>query len=263
MLRIFHRGEWFHEISPSALAEAEFEDLLISNSEIIRENTIIVPFKKTVYSIDRSARADLAMISEDYRYWIVVEVEMSNHGLHSHVIPQIRTLREAEYTQECVAYFHSKRPDLDKGKLSDLLRGEPPEVLVIANKRNSEWEKELRRFGVHLMAIEIFRSELNQTIFVIDGKLPVVEQNFLSDLSIGILPRCMMLSSPAALSVEPGERFPIVIDEQVTYWERFDTATAVYLTPVGNPLIESGQKYRLYQSDNGMYVMSTFKSSRG
>lgn len=257
MLRIFHKGEWFNEISPSALAEAEFEDLLISNSEIIRENTIIVPFKKTVYSMDSSARADLAMISDDYRYWIVVEVEMSNHNLIGHVIPQVRTLREADYTQDCIAYLHSKRPEFDESKLSDLLRGESPEILVIVNKRNSDWEKELRRYGVHLMAIEIFRSELNQTIFVIDGKLPAVEQNFLSDISIGNLPRCLTLSSPAALSIKPGERFPIVIDEQVTYWERFDTATTVYLTPVGNPSIESGQKYRLYQSDNGMYVMRT------
>ena len=258
MLRIFHRGEWFNEISPSALSEAEFERLLISNSEIIRENTVIVPFKKTVYSMENSARADLAMISVDYRYWIVVEVEMSSHDLLRHVIPQIRTLREAEYTQEYVAYIHSKRPELDKNKLSDLIRGESPEVLVIANKRNSEWEEALRRYDVHLMAIEIFRSEFNQTIFVIDGNLPAVEQNFLSDLSsIEMLPRCWKLSSPAALSVEPGERFPIVIGEQVTFWERFNTATAVYLTPVGNPPIESGQKYRLYQSDSGMYVMRT------
>ena len=258
MLRIFHKGEWFNEISPSALAEKDFEDLLISNSEIIRGNTFIVPFKKTVYSMDSSARADLAMISDDYRYWIVVEVEMSNHDLSRHVIPQVRTLREAEYTQDCIAYLHSKQPKLDESKLSDLLRGESPEVLVIVNKRNSDWEKELQRYGVHLMAIEIFRSELNQTIFVIDGKPPAVEQNFLSDLSeIKMLPRFWTLSSPAALSIEPGERFPIVIDEQVTYWERFDTATAVYLTPVGNPPIESGQTYRLYRSDNGMYVMRT------
>ena len=254
MLRIFHKGEWFNEISPSALAEAEFEDLLISNSEIMRENTIMVPFKKTVYSTDGSVRADLAMISNDYRYWIVVEVEMSNHDLYGHVIPQVRKLRRAEYSKECATYIHSKRPELNKSKLDDLFLGESPEILVIANKRNSDWEKELRRYDVHLMAIEIFRSELNQTIFVIDGSLPAVKENFLSDLSSNaMLPRCWKLSSPAALSVEQGERFSIVIGEQVTFWERFHTATAVYLTPVGNPPIESGRKYQLYQCDNGMY----------
>ena len=92
MPRLYHNGEWFDELSPTALAEAEFEDLLIQNAQILRANTVIVPFKKTVYSAEQSARADLAIISTDYRHWIVVEVEMSRHSLYSHVIPQVRTL---------------------------------------------------------------------------------------------------------------------------------------------------------------------------
>ena len=222
MLRIFHKGEWFYEISPSALSESEFESILISNTEIIRDNVIIIPFKKTVRSVDSSARADLAMISRDYRYWIVVEVEMSNHSLHSHVIPQICTLRDAEYRQDCVDYLHSKNTTLNKSRLADLLRGDPPEILVIANKRVPEWESELQRYGVHLLTIEIFRSELNKTIYIIDGKLPALKQNFVSELSpVRFLPRQLVLSSPAALSVEIGKPFPIMIEGQITYWERF------------------------------------------
>ena len=57
MPRLYHKGERFNEISPSALAEVEFEDLLVQNAEIIQANTVIVPFKKTVYSQRRiSAR---------------------------------------------------------------------------------------------------------------------------------------------------------------------------------------------------------------
>ena len=255
MPRLYHKGEWFDEISPSALTEAEFESLLIQNADVIRANTLIVPFKKTVYSPESSARADLAMIFTDYRHWIVVEVEMSGHDLYSHVIPQVCTLREASYTPECVGYIHEKCPTLDREKLSDMMRGDPPDVLVIVNKADVEWQKEMRRYGAHMMVFEVFRSVLNKTIFVVDGQPPPLSQNVLSELSFGLLPRCLMLGSPAALSVEPGVRFRIVVEGQVTYWERFHTATRVYLTPIGNLPIRPGRRYALIQSEGGDYAI--------
>ena len=262
MPRLYHKGEWFDEISPSALAEAEFEDLLVQNAEIIRANTVIVPFKKTVYSQEGSARADLAMVSNDYRHWVVVEVEMSRHDLYSHVIPQVRTLREARYTQEFVDYIHVKCPALDREKLSDMMRGDPPDVLVIVNKPDVEWQNELRRYSAHMMVFEIFRSVLNKTIFVIDGEPPKLAHNFLSELSFGLLPRCLTLSSPGALAVQSGVRFPILIEGQITYWERFHTATGVYLTPVGNLPIDAGRRYALIRSESGEYMIRPLLRSK-
>ena len=261
MSRLYHKEEWFDEISPSSLAEAEFEDLLIQNANVLQANSVIVPFKKTVYSPDSSARADLAMISTDYRHWVVVEVEMSRHDLYSHVIPQVRTLREASYTQEYVTYIHNKCPLLDESRLSELMRGDPPDILVIVNKPDDEWRKELRRYGVHMMVFEVFRSILNKTIFVIDGEPPKLAQNFLSELSFGLLPRCLMLSSPAALPVKPGVKFRILVDDQITYWERFNTATDVFLTPVGSLPIRPGRKYALIRSEGGEYVIRPHERS--
>ncbi|MXW63300.1 MAG: hypothetical protein F4Y00_06690 [Bacteroidetes bacterium SB0662_bin_6] len=253
MPRLYYQGERFDEISPNALMETEFEALLIQNAGIIRKDTVIVPFKKTVYSPEGSARADLAMISTDYRDWVVIEVEMSQHDLYRHVIPQVRKLQEARYTQEHVTYIHDKCPVLDKAKLSDMMRGDPPDILVIVNKPNAEWRKEMRRYGAHMMVFEIFRSDLNKTIFVIDGEAPKLAHRFLSKLSFGMLPRCLMLSSPAALPVEPGVRFPVLIEEQITYWERFHTSTCVYLTPVGKMPIDPGREYALIRFDSGEY----------
>ena len=255
MARLYHKGEWFDEIAPSAVTEAEFESLLIQNADVIRTNALIVPFKKTVYSPEGSARADLAIISLDYRHWVVVEVEMSRHDLYSHVIPQVRTLREASYTAECVAYIHEKRPTLDREKLSDMMRGDPPDVLVIVNKADREWQKEMGRYGAHMMVFEVFRSVLNKMIFVIDGRPPQLSQSFLSELSFGLLPRCLMVGSPAALAVESGVSFRILVDGQITYWERFQTATRVYLTPVGNLPIQPGRKYALTRSEGGDYAI--------
>ena len=255
MPRLYHKGEWFDEISPTALSEAEFEDLLIQNADIIRSDTVIVPFKKTVHSSYGSARADLAMISTDYNRWVVIEVEMSHHDLFSHVLPQVRSLREARYSSEYASYIHNKCPDLDVDKLSSMMLGDQPDILVIVNKPDDEWQKELRRYDIHMMVFEIFRSRQNRNIFVIDGEPPRIAQNFLSELSFGMLPRCLTLSSPANVPVDPGVRFPVLVEGQMTYWERFNTATDAYLTPIGSLPIHPGKKYALIREESGEYVI--------
>ena len=263
MPRLYHNREWFEEISPSALAEAEFEELLIQNVEVIQRDALIIPFKKTVYSSEDSARADLALISGDFRHWVVVEVEMSRHDLYSHVIPQVRTLREANYTQDYVDYIHSKCPELNRNLLSSLMRGDPPDVLVIVNKRDVEWEKEMNRYGAHLMAIEIYRSNLNKTILVVDGQPPAISHSFLSELTFAMLPRCLLVKSPGALRVEPGVRFPISVDGQITYWERFHTSTGDYLTPVGSLPITPKGRYALVQSEDCEYAIRPIYTKGG
>lgn len=260
MPKMFHRSEWFYELSPNALSESEFEDLLIQNSDIIKTNTIIVPYKKTIYAGEASARADLALIANDYRHWTVVEVEMIRHDLYGHVIPQVRTLREGTYDQAHASYLASKNTNLDPTKLGDMLRGDPPEVLVLVNKPDEEWRRELYRYGAHMMVFEIFRSQTNRHIFAIDGEMPRLAHDVLSELSFGLLPRCLAVGSPAALEFGPEERVQIFIEGQVTYWERFNTATGVYLSAIGNMPIKAGQKYALLRMESGAYAIRPLKS---
>jgi hypothetical protein len=256
MPRLFHRDEWFDELSPNALSEGEFESLLIQNADIIRADATIVPFKKTVYGGDGSARADLAIVSRDYRDWVVVEVEMARHDLYHHVVPQVRTLREAAYTQEYVDYLLLKHPAFEADKLRDMLRGAPPDVLVLVNKPDDEWRRELRRYDAHMMVFEIFRSLSNKHIFVIDGEPPRLAHSFLTELSFSnLLPRCLLVSSPATLTFKVGEKVPILVEEQLTFWERFHTATDVFLTPVASMPISPGRKYALVQMESGQLVI--------
>lgn len=258
MSRLFHRGEWFVELSPTALSETEFESLLIQNSTIVRAECRIVPFKKTVYADGESARADLAIIADDYREWVVVEVEMQRHDLHRHVVPQINTLRKGVYGQEHASYLASKCRDLDAAKISAMLRGEAPEVLVLVNKYDDEWGREIRRYGAHMMTFEIYRSEQsNKHIFAINGELPALSQDVLSELSFGLVPRCLSVKSPARLDFEPGERVSILVDGQMTFWERFDTANQCFVTPIGTMPIKQGRKYALVRMENQQYAITT------
>jgi hypothetical protein len=256
MPKLFHRGEWFFELSPTSLAEFEFESLLIQNADIIRPGTTIVPFKKTVFAAEQSAKADLAIIANDYRQWIVVEVEMLRHDLHRHVIPQIATLRAGLYDNDHASYLASKNTNLDSEKLTEMLRGEAPEILVLVNKYDEEWSREIRRYGAHMMVFEIFRSEQsNRHIFAIDGQLPHVAHDILTELSFSLVPRCLTVKSPAALDFRSGERVQVFVENQITFWERFDTADQVFITPVGNLPVKSGQKYALVRTESGHYAI--------
>jgi hypothetical protein len=260
MPKMYHREEWFYELSPTALSEAEFESLLMRNGDVIRSNSTIVPFKKTVYGPETSARADLAIVPSDYQSWAVIEVELELHDLYRHVLPQVRTLREASYDQDHAAYLHSKYPGFDGAKLSDMMRGNPPEVIVLVNKPNDEWRRELARYSAHMMVFEIYRSHSNRHIFVIDGELPKLAHDFLTELSFAAIPRCLHVSSPAALTFQVGEKVQIFIGGQVTLWERFQTATEVYLTPVGTMPIGPGQKYVLTKMANGHLAIRPLNS---
>jgi hypothetical protein len=264
MPRLFHRDEWFFELSPTAMAEAEFESVLAQNVAIIRAGATIVPFKKTVFAGERSAKADLAVIDHDYRQWAVVEVEMLRHDLHRHVIPQIATLRGGYYDSGHAAYLASKNEHFDAAKLADMLRGEAPEVLVLVNKFDEEWAREIRRYGASMMVFEIFRSETsNRNIFVIDGELPPLAAGILTELSFGMVPRCLAVKSPAMLDFLPGQKVPVFIDGQMTYWERFDTANQVFVTPVGNLPIQSGQRYALTKDASGHYSIRPLNRDGG
>lgn len=255
MTRIYHRGEWFHELSPTALSETEFESLLIQNAAIIQPDVVVVPYKKTVYAAETSARADLAMIARDYRRWFVVEVEMVKHDLYRHVLPQVRTLRDGRYDLEHARYLADKDSRLALSKVCDMLRGYPPEVLVLVNELEEEWRRELRRSGAHLISFQIFRSTSNRHIFVVDGGLPSIAQDIVTELWFSLLPRCLVVGSPAALEFGSGVPVPIFVDGQVTYWERFQTATGVYLTPIGSMPIEPGRKYALVRMEAGQHLI--------
>ena len=58
MARIFHRDEWYEELGPGLLYEQEFEDIFRQHVPKIYPGCVAVPFKKTVSSDERSARAD-------------------------------------------------------------------------------------------------------------------------------------------------------------------------------------------------------------
>lgn len=256
MPRLYHRNEWYYELAPTSLLEADFERILVQNADIIQPATKIVPYKKTVYAGEFSAQADLAIISDDYREWMVVEVEMVRHSLHGHVIPQVRTLRDAVYGNADATYLAAKDPRLDLALLTEMMRGQPPEVLVIVNKHDEEWSRELSRYSTKMMVFEIYRSEMNHYIFSIDGEPPHLAMDIVSYLKVDqFLSNFLVVASPAALEFKKGVRVPIFIEDQLTEWERLDIRTNCYLAPIGLMPLVRGQTYVLFRNQSGHYAI--------
>src|SRR4051812_24691321 len=92
---------------------------------------VAVPFKSIVSSDSGSARADYALIENGYRSWWVVEVELSTHSLHGHVIPQVSVLANARYGADEARLLAARASHLEERRLVSLMKGLPPRVLVV------------------------------------------------------------------------------------------------------------------------------------
>lgn len=262
MTRLRHRKDWFYQLSPSSIPEAQFESLLVQNVEMLRTSCWLVPFKKTVYSRDGSARADLAIIDFDYREWFVVEVELSTHDLYDHVLPQVRTLRDGHYGLDHADYIVDRLPVLDAVRTRQLIRGSSPRIAVIADRSKRMWADVLKGADIDLITLEIYKSDLNKYIFAIDGGLPLRAADLISYCSFSsMLPRQIMIETPGGLPIQAGERIRILLDGQIVEWIRMDAGDRCYLRTRGSVDLRQGVKYALLMQSDQTLVLKP--SARG
>ena len=257
MPKLFQDGNWYFEVSPRAFSENEFESLLSSNVDCISSNYLCVPFKKTTYDdTGTSARADLALIRNDYSDWRVVEVEMETHSLEHHVIPQVITLRDGIYDGSHAQYIASKNADLSIERLKSMMKGDQPRVLVIVNKPNNKWDRTLRAYGVDMMTFEIYRSKRNRHIFRIDGQFRRLSNVEITRIEPDrVLPKFFRINSPGALEFSDGEQIDVLVDNQMTRWERVDISNISYLTPLGRMPLTKPSKHFLVRNDQNQYEL--------
>lgn len=253
MARLRHKDEWFIEIDPQAFFESEFEAVILQNVHLLCPNAKLLPFKQTVFSSEyESKRPDLALIDLDYRFWWVIEVELASHSLSGHVIPQTRVLVEGRYGDEHVNALLRQDPSLDAVRLEAMMRGEPPQVVVVSNRYDARWDKELNAIGVAYSVFNVFRSMLNNDIFLFDGALPEQGGNQLSVITPAKgLPRFFRVHSPGALPVAEGRQVSILVDGRQTTWRRIDIKNQCYLAVEGRASLSSDQPYILDRSEDG------------
>lgn len=252
MSRAFYLGHWFKRVSPHGTNESEFENLLVCNPALIHPKAWLVPFKKTVYSQEASARADLALIDKDYQEWFVVEVETSHHSLLGHVLPQARALRDAIYGEEIADYLLKGNDFLDGRKLSTLVRTTSPRVVVIADASREDWRLTLAGADITLITIETFRSDMDRHLFVVHGSVPRFVPNVLARCFYNsMLPRTLELDSAANVPCSNGEQLDVLVNGSYVVFVRLDTASKSFLRSTGPIDLRQGKRYVLIRNSSG------------
>ena len=255
MARVFFNKVWFDSVRSESWHEADYENVVISNADILFPQWIVVPFKTNVIGDDGTVKQpDMALIDRSYRRWCVIEVELAHHSLVRHVLPQVEAFRTATYGDEHAAYIHSKDPALDLERLKEMVRSEPPEILVIVDRPDTTWKPMLREIDVSLSIIEPFRGPGTQVLLRVNGELPDLPGNVLTRLSRMQMRRLWKVHSPAALPMAAAEddTFNILVDSSPTRWRRTAIGGGLMLSPFdGGDVLRGWKAVDLVQHEDG------------
>jgi len=251
MSRILFDGEWYDELAGSALYETDYESIVLQESCHLYPDYLAVEFKTLVSSPDRAAKADFALVAQDYRDWWVVEVEMGHHDFERHVIPQVRTLASASYGAREAEYLCERAPNLSRRAILDMMKGRQPRVLVVIDSAQLDWADKLRRYDAALAIIQVFRSDRNRYVYRINGERPRRPAGVLTRCRLDpTLPRLLQVESPASLAIGRGARIKMRYENGLTEWERMDAQNKVWLNPVSANPLKPGVEYVIMQHDD-------------
>lgn len=264
MAKILVNDDWYEEIGASALYEAHFETVLRQNAAKLFPGYYFVPFKMIVESEEDSARPDFALIDQTYRSWWVGEVELGDHSFTGHVLPQVRTLARASYTEAEAIYLSAQSSDLELHRIVDMFKGKRPRVHVIVNVPRPEWVESLRANDAILSVVQIFRSFRNHHVFRVNGEAPTQNLSVLTTCEIEkLLHRFLWIHSPATLPIKSGETMTIRHENQVWEWDRLDTSDRVYLIASRSHTLTKGQLYAIVELEDKTYEIRSVKRKKG
>ena len=254
MAKILHNGDWYEQLSTEALYEEEYERILSEHADSLFPTYRLVPFKKTVYSEMRAAKADFALVHKKYRDWWVVEAELGHHSFDRHVRPQIETLSGARYGENEARYLGSVAAEMDGERICSMVKGLQPRVLVIVNAPKADWARELSRYDALVTVLEVFRSSLNKYLYRLNGEQPPESTSQSSSCNVD-MSRMLKLNCPGILPIQHGDKLMVLFRNGVTEWSRLDTMDAVYLTSAKPISFDRKARYTLVEMEDGSFTL--------
>ena len=256
-MRLLLSEEWFDAVSSEGQYESDFESVILSRANSLFSKFHVVSFRRPVESEEGRKIPDLALVDFTYRFWWVVEVEMAHHSLYGHVIPQVEVFARGKYGEEHANHLASRRDDLDRAALQDMIMGAQPRVLVVVNRNVPDWIDPLRRLDAIVAVVEIFRSGRNQHILRVNGDYPESQDAHIESLCRldDALPSLLQVDSPAALGIATGEKLAMEFNGGLTSWSRLDISDRVWLVPSGrNPLV-ANQEYLIMRDADSRLIL--------
>jgi hypothetical protein len=246
--RVYHRVFYDNEAHYGSLIEGCIGGFL--------PNYWLVKFTPLVEApeLDRTCRADYALIEKQYRQWLVVEVELECHPLQRHVIPQIEVLAKGEYAEEHAAALCGEATFLDPERVSRLVLAGQPEVLVIVNDRgvlDRGWDGLETRCAARLAFVEVFREADGDSIVEWSGHLPAVPPRLVTTcrmINVGLRVR-----NAAALNMLDNSRLLATLDGKLV--EFTVNLRCNMLHPRSSRGLLAGASYDLLCADDGSFEL--------
>jgi hypothetical protein len=113
-----------------------YEWKILNNSKYLFPGYFCFQFKKPVNSIYGTGIPDLVLIDQEYREWIIVEVELEHHRLQGDVLDQVVKFAAGEYKRGHAEYLLAKHSELDTDRLVALVTGTQPRIQFLSRCRN-------------------------------------------------------------------------------------------------------------------------------
>ena len=170
MKSIVRQGQKYTQFSYGK--EADFEAASKNALEIVFPDFWVIKFNQYILGEEGSRRRpDLAMIHKNYKKWIVIEVELSTHSLHSHVYPQVHAFSTGLYEISHARQIAQDNPFLDKEKLISMIVHRSPKILVLVDSTDiaREWSVLKEELKVEMAYLETFRDDQDNTLFFYSG----------------------------------------------------------------------------------------------
>lgn len=258
MSRIVLDGEVFERVASESLYEATLETVLLQMAETAFPSCVLMPFKRKLESPFGSAIPDMVLIDRRLRRWWIVEVELSHHDLHSHVLQQVAIFASAAYgVEDARCILEQERGEsLDPASLERLVTDLPPTVLVIADRWSDDWARAFRQHDAKLAVAELYRSLRNEVMLRLNGYRPEVHAASITLCrQNALLGRALTVMTPEVLMpyLTPASTVHLHYRGGATEWRFAALGPSALLYPCGRcPLEAAYSFFEICAEDGGV-----------
>jgi len=257
MAKILHNGIWYTPVDSTSMYESMYEWKILNNSEYLFPGYFCFQFKKPVNSIYGTGIPDLVLIDQEYREWIIVEVELEHHRLQGDVLDQVVKFAAGEYKKVHAEYLLAKHSELDEDRLVALVTGTQPRISVFVPMQKPEWWRVLLQYNATIAVIEVWQDDTGRDLLRIDGDQPTAKSSeFLTNLFRDKnLSKGLRVENPAVLPI--ADEIKILINGMVSDWSIIRSKTNAWLMPKGKYPLEdlSALSFRLTLSTSDGYQL--------
>ena len=187
---------------------------------------------------------------------------MGHHSLSGHVVPQVRRLSRASYTDTQAQYLCERAPHLDCARIKEMIKGQQPRVLVVANVPVPAWREQIRPYSAALAMFQIFRSKFNRYVYRLNGDFPSENNEIISTCRCWKIHRFLKIDSPTQLDIKRGETITLHHETGVLEWERVDIADAVLLHALRDHPLQKNVVYGTVKQSDGTYAIQPSRTRK-